>query len=284
MTDTRFLEISQVSKTFETKKGPQTVVEGFDLRIAEGEFVSVVGHSGCGKSTVLSMVAGLASPTHGGIVLAGREVTEPGPDRGVVFQAPCLLPWMTALENVLLGIDQVKPRATKKEKRDIAAHYLGLVGLGEALDKRPAELSQGMRQRVGLARAFALAPKCLLLDEPFGMLDSITRMELQEVLLGIWAEHRITAVMVTHDVDEAILLSDRVVLMTNGPHAHVGEIVSVPFERPRDRHVLLEDSAFYEVRERLIGFLEGQGHHGPPPSTPGNGSVTLPASPVVADA
>jgi nitrate/nitrite transport system ATP-binding protein len=251
-----YVEISQVTKAY----GPAVIVEDFNLRIAQGEFVALIGHSGCGKSTILSMLAGLNDVTEGGIVLAGKEVTDAGPDRGVVFQSPCLLPWLTARENVLLGVDQVYYTARRAERREIAEYYLTLVGLGDALDKRPAELSQGMRQRVGLARAFALSPKMLLLDEPFGMLDSLTRYELQEVLLTLWQRERITALIITHDVDEALFLSDRVVCMTDGPRATVGEILQVPFGRPRQRAALLEDSTYYRCREQLIGFLEERSH------------------------
>ncbi|HLP01799.1 MAG TPA: ABC transporter ATP-binding protein [Opitutaceae bacterium] len=251
-----FLELSQLAKAY----GPAVIVEDFNLKIERGEFVSIIGHSGCGKSTVLSMVAGLTDITAGGIILAGREVTDAGPDRGVVFQAPCLLPWLTALENVMLGTDQVYFSAPRRERREIAEYYLTLVGLGDALHKRPGELSQGMRQRVGLARAFALAPKLLLLDEPFGMLDSLTRAELQDVLLDIWQRDRTTAVIITHDVDEALFLSDRVVCMTDGPRATIGEILHVPFARPRSRAALLEDAEYYRHREQLIGFLEERSH------------------------
>jgi nitrate ABC transporter ATP-binding subunit len=259
----KYLEISQLGKTFQTPTGLAIIVKHFDLVLAEGEFVSVIGHSGCGKSTVLSIVAGLTESSDGAVILAGKEVCEAGPDRGVVFQAPCLLAWLSALDNVKLGVDQVFQEKTNAERIEIAAHYLGLVGLGDALHKRPAELSSGMRQRVGLARAFALSPRLLLLDEPFGMLDSLTRIELQDVLLELWAHDKKTALMVTHDVDEAVFLSDRVVMMTSGPEARVGEILHVPFARPRNRHQLMESPEFYDLREHLVGFLEDQGHKGP---------------------
>src|SRR5690606_7693901 len=240
-----------------------TVVKGFDLTLREGEFVTLIGHSGCGKSTVLSIVAGLARATAGGILLAGREVTEAGPDRGVVFQTPCVLTWLSAVEKLLLGVEQVVTTKSKAEQRAIDKHNLELVGLKDAIHKRPAELSLGMRQRVGLARAFALSPKMLLLDEPFGMLDSLTRIELQDVLLNMWRQDQKTALMVTHDVDEAVFLSDRVVMMTSGPEARVGEILNVPFAHPRDRHTLLESAEFYDVRGELLGFLENEGRHSP---------------------
>ncbi|HEX2732006.1 MAG TPA: ABC transporter ATP-binding protein [Polyangiaceae bacterium] len=264
----KFLEISGLGKSFPTATGEVEIVKGFDLTLSEGEFVSIIGHSGCGKSTVLSIVGGLATATKGGVLLAGKEVVGAGPDRGIVFQAPCLLHWLTALENVLLGVDEVFGHESKAKRREIAAHNLELVGLGDAMDKRPAELSLGMRQRVGLARAFALSPKMLLLDEPFGMLDSLTRIELQDVLLNLWAQDKKTAMMVTHDVDEALFLSDRVVMMTSGPEARVGEILEVDFERPRDRHHLLEEPAYYELRARLIGFLENEGKHSPANNAP----------------
>lgn len=256
----KYLELWNVTKAFDGPTGVIEVVKGFQLDVRPGEFVSLIGHSGCGKSTVLSMIAGLTEPTSGGIMLGGREIDGPGPDRGVVFQAPCLLPWLTAAQNVLLGVEQVYPGESRQRHHEIVDEYLELVGLLDARHKRPAELSGGMRQRVGIARAFALSPKLLLLDEPFGMLDSLTRLELQDVLLSVWLKHRMTAVMVTHDVDEAILLSDRVVMMTNGPHAHVGEIVNVPFERPRNRIELLESTAYEDVRDNVLGFLEERSH------------------------
>lgn len=267
-----FLDISQLCKVFPTPKGSAVIVQNFSLRIRQGEFIALIGHSGCGKSTVLSMVAGLTDSTTGGIILAGKEVVGAGPDRGVVFQSPCLLPWFTAFENVMLGVEQVYYTASREERRQVAEYYLEVVGLADAMHRRPAELSQGMRQRCGLARAFALSPKMLLLDEPFGMLDSLTRVELQQALVDLWQRDQKTALMVTHDVDEAIFLSDRVVMMTNGPAATVGEILEVNFPRPRNRALLLEDPEFYRLRERLIGFLEERSHLRP----------TLPLSPSTA--
>jgi nitrate/nitrite transport system ATP-binding protein len=269
-----FLEISQLGKIYPTPKGPAVIVENFDLRIRKGEFITLIGHSGCGKSTVLSMVAGLTDVTQGGIVLAGKEVTGAGPDRGVVFQAPCLLPWLTAFENVMLGVEQVYYTADPEERRQIVEYYLTVVGLGDAMHKKPSELSQGMRQRCGIARAFALSPKMLLLDEPFGMLDSLTRVELQQVLIDLWQKDQKTALMVTHDVDEALFLSDRVVMMTSGPAATVGEILEVKFPRPRSRKQLLEDPEYYRLREELIGFLNDRSHHRP--ARPAQSSGTLP--------
>jgi len=256
----KFIEIVELSKVYPTPKGPAVIVEGFNLDIEKGEFVTLIGHSGCGKSTVLSMLAGLNEISDGNVVLDGREIDGPGPDRGVVFQAPCLLPWMTALQNVMLGVAQVFPHGTKEQQTEIAEYYLARVGLADAMHKRPKELSGGMCQRVGIARAFALRPKMLLLDEPFGMLDSLTRLELQDVLLELWSRDQKTAVMVTHDVDEAIFLSDRVVMMTNGPAAKVGDILKIDLPRPRNRAAVLEHPDYYRYREHLIGFLADQDH------------------------
>lgn len=255
-----YVELSSLTKTFPTPKGSVVIVKDFNLRIKKGEFVTLIGHSGCGKSTVLAMLAGLSDSDGGGIILAGKELSGPGPDRGIVFQSPCLLPWLTTFENVMLGVDQVFYTASKTERREIAEYYLTIVGLGEAMHKRSGELSQGMKQRVGIARAFALRPKMLLLDEPFGMLDALTRLELQQVLLDVWGRNQLTALMVTHDVDEALFLSDRVVMMTNGPAAGVGDILDVPFPRPRNRAALLEDAEYYRCREYLITFLEERAH------------------------
>jgi nitrate/nitrite transport system ATP-binding protein len=251
-----YLILSKLTKVYPTAKGPAVIVKDFDLSIRQGEFVTLIGHSGCGKSTVLSMVAGLNSVTNGGIILAGRELDGPGPDRGVVFQSPCLLPWAIAFQNVMLGVDQVFYTTPRYERRQIAEYYLSVVGLADSMDKRPAQLSVGMRQRVGIARAFALSPKLLLLDEPFGMLDSLTRYELQQVLIELWRKDKKTALMVTHDVDEALFLSDRIVMMTNGPEAEVGDILEVPFPRPRHRADVVEHPAYYRLREHLITFLE----------------------------
>ena len=252
----RYVEFSRVNKVYPTPKGPLVVVDGFDLKMRKGEFVSLIGHSGCGKSTVLSMAAGLNEATTGGIILDGREVDGAGPERAVVFQAPSLFPWLTALENVALGVDRVYPQAKVAERQEICEYYLGRVGLSDARDKLASELSNGMKQRVGIARAFALSPKLLLLDEPFGMLDSLTRWELQEVLMDVWRRTQVTAICVTHDVDEAILLADRVVMMTNGPHARIGKIMEVDLPRPRTRKALLEHPQYYAYREELLTFLE----------------------------
>ena len=253
-----YVELFRVGKTYPTPSGPAVIVEEFTLNIPRGEVISLIGHSGCGKSTVLSMLAGLNSISDGGIVLDGRQIDGPGPDRGIVFQAPCLLPWLTAHGNVLLGVDRVFPTATRRERETVATFYLQLVGLGDATHKKPRELSQGMQQRVGIARALALSPKMLLLDEPFGMLDSLTRMELQEIMLEILDREKKTTMMVTHDVDEALFMSDRIVMMTNGPKARVGEILKVPFDRPRVRTDVLAHPEYYHLRERMIEFLEYQ--------------------------
>jgi nitrate ABC transporter ATP-binding subunit len=260
MNENAYLEFTKLTKSYPSPRGEAVIVKDVDFKFRKGEFVTVIGHSGCGKSTILMMAAGLTSITSGGIILAGKELTGPGPDRGVVFQSPSLLPWMTARENVMLGVNQVFYTADKVEREQIAEYYLTLVGLGDAMDKMAAELSQGMRQRVGIARAFALAPKMLLLDEPFGMLDSLTRYELQEVLLQLWRREKLTAMMVTHDVDEALYLSDRIICMTDGPEAGIGEVIEVNFPRPRDRKAVMEHPDYYDLRERLIYFLEVKAH------------------------
>jgi nitrate/nitrite transport system ATP-binding protein len=252
----RYVEFFEVRKSYPTPKGPLTVVDGFNLLMRKGEFVSLIGHSGCGKSTVLSMAAGLNELSGGGIVLDDKEVTTAGPDRAVVFQAPSLFPWLTARENVALGVDRVFPHTSRSERGDIVDYYLTRVGLGDAMDKLAAELSNGMKQRVGIARAFALSPKLLLLDEPFGMLDSLTRWQLQEVLMEVWSRTQVTAICVTHDVDEAILLADRVVMMTNGPNARIGRVLEIDIARPRTRRALLEHSKYYEYRQQLLSFLD----------------------------
>lgn len=258
----RYLEFSQLSKIYPTPDGNSSVkvVDGFDLKMKKGEFISIIGHSGCGKSTVLSMTAGLNSVSEGVIILDNKEIDGAGPDRGVVFQAPSLFPWLSAFENVMLGVNKVYPHAAKSERNDIAEYYLNRVGLGDSLHKKAADLSNGMRQRVGIARAFALSPKLLLLDEPFGMLDSLTRWELQEVLMEVWDRTQVTAIVVTHDVDEAILLADRVVMMTNGPHAKIGKIETIDLPRPRSRKALLEHPDYYKYRESILSFLTECGH------------------------
>ncbi|MBM2576362.1 ATP-binding cassette domain-containing protein [Jannaschia sp. Os4] len=262
--DERFLTFSQLHKVYPTPKGPLTVVEDFDLRMDRGEFISLIGHSGCGKSTVLTMAAGLNEISKGAIKLDGRHVMGADPERAVVFQSPSLFPWLTAKENVAVGVDRVYPCASRAERQEVVEYYLERVGLGSAMDKPAAELSNGMRQRVGIARAFALSPKLLLLDEPFGMLDSLTRWELQEVLMEVWAATRVTAICVTHDVDEAILLADRVVMMTNGPQATIGKVVDVDLPRPRSRKALLAHPAYYAYRQEVLDFLEEYEHGATP--------------------
>jgi nitrate ABC transporter ATP-binding subunit len=254
------LEITQLGKSYDTAQGPAVIVEDFNLRVSDGEFVCVIGHSGCGKSTVLSIAMGLNEASRGGIIIAGREVVGPGLDRGVVFQSSALLPWLSARENVLLAVEQVNQRLSPRVRRALADKFLNAVGLNGAADSYPDELSAGMRQRVGIARALALEPKVLLLDEPFSLLDVVTRMELQDQLMQLCAQEHKTVLMVTHDVDEAILLADRIVMMTNGPAATVGEIVSVPFERPRDRLGIGEDPRYHQIRRQLLGFLEERAH------------------------
>ncbi len=260
--DDRYLEFYKLDKVYPTPKGPLTVVEDFSLLMDRGEFVSLIGHSGCGKSTVLTMAAGLNEISGGGIVLDNREIDVAGPDKAVVFQAPSLMPWLTARQNVALGVERVYPHTSRQERRDIVEYYLERVGLGDAMDKVAAEMSNGMRQRVGIARAFALSPRLLLLDEPFGMLDSLTRWDLQDVLVEVWNRTKVTAIMVTHDVDEAILLADRVVMMTNGPRATIGKILEVDLPRPRDRKALLDHPKFYQYRQEVLHFLS-EYDHGP---------------------
>jgi len=265
--DKRFVEIFNLKKAYPSPYSePVTVVDGFDLILRKGDVVSVIGHSGCGKSTVLTMVAGLNDITSGNVVVSGKEIEGPGPDRAVVFQSPCLLPWMTALENVMLGVRKVYPHGTRAERRQICEYYLSIVGLADSMDKFPREMSGGMQQRVGIARAIALKPRMLLLDEPFGRLDSLTRMELQDVILGILAREQITTMIITHDVDEALYMSDRVVMMTSGPNARVGQILNLPFAWPRKRPEVLADPLYYDLRGCLISFLEQQEHKADEPA------------------
>ncbi|MCR8669269.1 ABC transporter ATP-binding protein [Aestuariibaculum sp. M13] len=250
------LDLKHLKKVYPTPKGDYVVLEDLNLQIMKEEFVTIIGHSGCGKTTMLSMIAGLNEISGGNISVLGHHIKGPGPDRGVIFQAPSLMPWMTSLQNVMLGVNQVFPHATKSQRTDIAKYYLQKVGLEDAFHKKASDLSQGMQQRVGIARAFAIKPKVLLLDEPFGMLDSLTRGELQDILIEIWNKEKITAVMITHDVDEAIFLADRVVMMTSGPKAKIGDILNIDFERPRTRKAVLEHDDYYKYRKHLIDFLE----------------------------
>ena len=250
------LELDALTKRFDTADGPFVAVENVTVGINEGEFVCILGHSGCGKSTVLSIIAGLQQATFGGVIIDGKEVVTPGADRAVVFQSPCLLPWLTARENVSLAMKRSASRRSRAELRP--DDYLELVGVAECADQRPPELSLGTQQCVSLARALSVEPRFLLLDEPFSMLDSLTRFDLQDILLDVWEKNRKTVVMVTHDVDEALYLADRLVVMTDGPAATVGEVFTVPFPRPRNRAAVLEHSQYYACHQRVIDFLE---HH-----------------------
>lgn len=250
------LELTKVGIEFPTPKGPFCALQNVDLKIKKGEFVSLIGHSGCGKSTVLNIVAGLYQATTGGVVLNGKEVNEPGPERAVVFQNHSLLPWLTAYENVELGVKRVfKGKKTKAEMREWIEHNLELVHMTHAMHKRPDEISGGMKQRVGIARALAMEPQVLLMDEPFGALDALTRAHLQDSLMEIQNELGNTVIMITHDVDEAVLLSDRIVMMTNGPAATVGEILDVPLARPRNRLELADNPEYNHYRSAVLRFL-----------------------------
>ena len=259
---TKFIEISNVEQTFKTAKGPFQALRDIHLNVAKGEFVALIGHSGCGKSTLLNLIAGLTRPTHGTLLCANREIAGPGPERAVVFQNHSLLPWLTCFENIHLGVERVfgatETKAQLKARTDAA---LALVGLTHATHKRPGEISGGMKQRVGIARALAMEPKVLLMDEPFGALDALTRAKLQDELLSIVQKTQSTVVMVTHDVDEAVLLSDKIVMMTNGPSATIGEVLSVDLPRPRNRVELAEDVNYVHYRKAVIDFLyTRQGH------------------------
>ena len=251
-----YLNIDHVGITFPTDNGPLTVLEDVHLRVEKGDFISLIGHSGCGKSTVLNIVAGLLEASRGGVVLESKEVREPGPDRAVVFQNHSLLPWLSVYDNVRLAVDQVfKKSKSKQERHEWTLHNLELVHMSHALDRRPDEISGGMKQRVGIARALCMEPKVLLMDEPFGALDSLTRTHMQDSLMEIQAALNNTVIMITHDVDEAVLLSDRIVMMTNGPHASIGEILDIELERPRDRLSLAEDARYNHYRAEVVRFL-----------------------------
>lgn len=255
------LNIDHITMEFPTPAGPYVALKDVDLEMKEGEFVSLIGHSGCGKSTVLNVVAGLYKATQGGVVLDGREVNEPGPERAVVFQNHSLLPWLTAYENVELAVKQVfgqrnsKQKKTKAEMKEWIEHNLHLVHMDHAMHKRPDEISGGMKQRVGIARALAMEPKVLLMDEPFGALDALTRAHMQESLMEIHSDLGNTVIMITHDVDEAVLLSDRIVMMTNGPAATIGEILEIDLPRPRNRVVLSDDAKYNHYRHEVLQFL-----------------------------
>ncbi len=248
----RPLEITSLTKTF----GPFIAVKDFSVKIQPGEFVALLGHSGCGKSTVLSIIAGLQDATFGGVVIDGQEIDGCALDRALVFQSPSLLPWLSALENVLIAVKQAHPKLSSKAHRDLAAKYLDLVGVAEYGSQMPTELSQGTQQRVSIARAFSQEPRFLLLDEPFGMLDSMTRFELQDLVVDLWEQNRKTVVMVTHDIDEALYLCDRIILMTDGPEAKLGLDLKVDLPRPRDRRQLASSPRYFDLREQVLGFLE----------------------------
>ena len=261
---TKFIDIVGVEQTFKTKKGPFCALQGIHLTVAKGEFVALIGHSGCGKSTLLNLIAGLTTPTQGHLLCDNREIAGPGPDRAVVFQNHSLLPWLTCFENIYLGVERVFGAANKstgapsESKAQLIARTdaaLALVGLTPAAQKRPGEISGGMKQRVGIARALAMEPKVLLMDEPFGALDALTRAKLQDELLEIVARTHSTVVMVTHDVDEAVLLSDKIVMLTNGPSATIGEVLAVELPRPRSRIALADSAQYLGYRKAVIDFL-----------------------------
>ncbi|TXR52134.1 ABC transporter ATP-binding protein [Reinekea thalattae] len=250
------LELSQVAIEFPTDKGPFCAVQNVQLKVKKGEFVSLIGHSGCGKSTVLNMVAGLNQATTGGIVMNGREINQPGPERAVVFQNHSLLPWLTCYQNVELAVKTIfKQQMSRQEMHEWILHNLDLVHMTHAKDKRPSEISGGMKQRVGIARALAMKPEILLMDEPFGALDALTRAHLQDSLMDIQAKLNNTVIMITHDVDEAVLLSDRIVMMTNGPAATIGDILEVNLERPRKRLAVAEMPEYHRLRTEVLSFL-----------------------------
>lgn len=254
-----FVEVDHIDRVFPLANGGEYIaLKNIELKIKQGEFVSLIGHSGCGKSTLLNIIAGLDQPSHGGVILEGRQVTKPGPDRMVVFQNYSLLPWLTVKENIALAVDEVYPNKPKGERKGIVEHHIDLVGLRLAAKKRPTELSGGMKQRVAIARALAIRPKLLLLDEPFGALDALTRGGLQEQLMKICEESHLTCVMVTHDVDEALLLSDRIIMLTNGPESHIGQILEVEIPRPRQRLEVVNHPSYYSYRNEIIYFLNQQ--------------------------
>lgn len=255
--NTEFLVVENLVKSYQSPEGGEFVVlEEINLAVGADEFISVIGHSGCGKSTLLKIVAGLDKPTAGSVRLEGQEIRKPGADRMMVFQHYGLLPWLTVKENIRLAVDEVLKGATRAEKISLVNEHLARVNLTAAANKYPDEISGGMKQRVGIARALAIRPKMLLMDEPFGALDALTRGKLQKQVLEIWESQRQAVMMITHDVDEAIYMSDRIVMMTNGPRATIGEILQVPFPHPRDRHQLRESQEYYELRNRALDFLD----------------------------
>lgn len=252
-----FLSIENITKVFKKKDGSDFVVlNDISLTVGEKEYVSVIGHSGCGKSTLVRIVAGLEKPTQGMVILEGKRIYKPGADRMMVFQGYALLPWLTVRENIKLAVDEVFKTTNSVEKRRIVDKHIEMVNLTAAADKYPHELSGGMKQRVGVARALATRPKLLLLDEPFGALDALTRPKLQQQVIEIWENHRQAVMMITHDVDEAIFMSDKVVMMSNGPNATIGQILEIPLPRPRNAHVLRETAEYYELRNQALDFLE----------------------------
>jgi len=258
------LELTGLTKVFPTPTGPFIAVKDVNALIETGEFVTILGHSGCGKSTVLSIVAGLDNATYGGVVIDGTQVDEPGPERAIVFQSPCLLPWLTARQNVELGASQGTVKRTRRDIAATASHYLELVGVADAADQVPPQISLGTQQCVSLARALAVEPRFLLLDEPFSQLDSLTRFDLQDILLRVWERSGKTVVMVTHDIDEALYFADRLILMTDGPEASVGDVLTVPFPRPRSRAAVLGHPRYHECRRQVIDFLEHHAHQSRP--------------------
>ncbi len=258
---TPFLRFESLEKTYPTPTGPHRVLHDINLDVQQGEFLCVIGHSGCGKSTLLNMVSGFARPTSGEVRLNGVPIQRPGPDRMVVFQGYALLPWLSAYDNVYLAVDSVKPELPARRKREITLEHLALVGLEKAADKKITQISGGMKQRVAIARALSIRPEVLILDEPFGALDAITKEELQEELLKIWNTQRCTVLMITHDIDEALFLADRLVMMTNGPSATIGEVMPIGFPRPRNREDMMEDPRYYELRNTALDFLYNRFAH-----------------------
>jgi bicarbonate transport system ATP-binding protein len=254
-TNQPFLLVQDVSKIYPTTTGTYTVLEDVNLNIEKGEFICLIGHSGCGKSTLLNTIAGFTRATTGTVELKGQPILKPGPDRMMVFQNYALLPWKTAFENIYLAVNSVHPQKSKAEKTSIVNEHLAMVGLSDAADKKPKQLSGGMRQRVSIARALSIRPEILILDEPFGALDQITKEELQEELMTICGEQNSTVLMITHDIDEALFLADKLVMMTNGPAAKIGEVLHIPFDRPRDRDHIMEDPEYYNLRNYALDFL-----------------------------
>ncbi|MEB3169545.1 MAG: nitrate ABC transporter ATP-binding protein [Cyanobium sp.] len=257
-----FLAFREVGQVFEGRRGRFEALRGINLEVSQGEFLCVIGHSGCGKTTLLNMVSGFLKPSHGEVTLAGVPIQAPGPDRMVVFQNYSLLPWQTVRQNVAMAVKAARPELSDPQQRQVVDHHLEMVHLLDAADKRPAQISGGMKQRVAIARALAVSPAVLVLDEPFGALDAITKEEMQEELLAIWREQRPTVLMITHDIDEALFLADRIVMMTNGPAATIGEVLSIPFERPRRYEQIQADPRYGELRNHALDFLYRRYAHG----------------------